>query len=429
MEQSHLTQSSGQPGLLQITGLIIARELRLAVRHWDQVAQPLIFFVVVTTLFPLAISPSLNELRNIAPGVVWVAAMLSSLLSLESLFRPDVEDGTIEQWALSGQPLPLLLLAKTVKHWLLAGPAAGNAGVDLRRPRSGPRNARRSGRGSAKLAGGAAAAVPGAVAICDERSDAHQYRIGIPRKRTMWLWFYKLASPPYAYAVAGKLRPWLLWSAAILMIVAAYGGLAMAPADYQQKDAFRIIYVHVPSATLSLSVYVVLAVSAAIGLIWRIKLAHAVAAACAPVGAWFTVLALATGSIWGKPMWGTWWTWDPRITSELIQLFLYLGYMALRSSFDDTQRADRASAILAIVGVVNVPVVKYSVIWWNSLHQGPTISLTGKSTITGSMLWPLLLMMLAFMLYFAGVLCDRVRSEILKRERNASWLGTLVPGT
>jgi heme exporter protein C len=245
----------------------------------------------------------------------------------------------------------------------------------------------------------------------------------------MWLWFYKLASPPYAYAVAGKLRPWLLWSAAILMIVAAYGGLAMAPADYQQKDAFRIIYVHVPSATLSLSVYVVLAVSAAIGLIWRIKLAHAVAAACAPVGAWFTVLALATGSIWGKPMWGTWWTWDPRITSELIQLFLYLGYMALRSSFDDTQRADRASAILAIVGVVNVPVVKYSVIWWNSLHQGPTISLTGKSTITGSMLWPLLLMMLAFMLYFAGVLCDRVRSEILKRERNASWLGTLVPGT
>jgi len=242
----------------------------------------------------------------------------------------------------------------------------------------------------------------------------------------MWLWFYKLASPPYAYAVAAKLRPWLLWSAIALMIVAAYGGLVIAPPDYQQKDAFRIIYVHVPAATMSLSVYVVLAVAAGIGVIWRIKLAHAVAAACAPIGAWFTVLALATGSIWGKPMWGTWWEWDPRLTSELIQLFLYLGYMALRSSFDDTQRADRASAILAIVGVVNVPVVKYSVVWWNSLHQGPSISKLGAPSITSDMLWPLLTMMLAFMLYFAAVLCDRIRSEILKRERNASWLSGVM---
>ena len=206
------------------------------------------------------------------------------------------------------------------------------------------------------------------------------------------------------------------------MVVSAYGGLVLAPPDYQQKDAFRIIYVHVPSATLSLSVYVVMAVAAGIGLIWRIKLAHAVAAACAPIGAWFTVLALATGSIWGRPMWGTWWEWDPRLTSELIQLFLYLGYMALRSSFDDTQRADRASAILAIVGVVNVPIVKYSVVWWNSLHQGPSISKLGAPAIASPMLWPLLLMMLAFMLYFAAVLCDRVRAEILRRERNASWL-------
>jgi heme exporter protein C len=244
----------------------------------------------------------------------------------------------------------------------------------------------------------------------------------------MWLWFYKLASPPYAYATAARLRPWLLWSGLILMVVSAYGGLVLAPPDYQQKDAFRIIYVHVPSATLSLSVYVVMAVAAGIGLIWRIKLAHAVAAACAPIGAWFTVLALATGSIWGRPMWGTWWEWDPRLTSELIQLFLYLGYMALRSSFDDIQRADRAGAILAIVGVVNVPIVKYSVVWWNSLHQGPSISKLGAPSIASPMLWPLLLMMLAFMLYFAAVLCDRVRAEILRRERNASWLSTLVTG-
>ena len=238
----------------------------------------------------------------------------------------------------------------------------------------------------------------------------------------MWLWFHKLSSPPYAYRTAGLVRPWLFWPAVLLMIVGAVGGLVLAPEDYQQKDAFRIIYVHVPSASLSLMIYTVMAVAAAVGVIWRIKLAHAVAAACAPIGAWFTVATLVTGSIYGKPMWGTWWEWDPRLTSELILLFLYLGYMALRASFDDTQRADRASAILAIVGVVNVPIVKYSVVWWNSLHQGPSISKLAAPSIEGSMLWPLLIMMLAFVLYFGAVLCDRLQGEILRRERNASWL-------
>lgn len=238
----------------------------------------------------------------------------------------------------------------------------------------------------------------------------------------MWLWFHKLSSPPHAYRTAGLVRPWLFWPAVVLMIAGAIGGLVLAPEDYQQKDAFRIIYVHVPSASLSLMIYTVMAVAAAVGVIWRIKLAHAVAAACAPIGAWFTVATLVTGSIYGKPMWGTWWEWDPRLTSELILLFLYLGYMALRASFDDTQRADRASAILAIVGVVNVPIVKYSVVWWNSLHQGPSISKLAAPSIEGSMLWPLLIMMLAFVLYFGAVLCDRLRGEILRRERNASWL-------
>jgi len=242
------------------------------------------------------------------------------------------------------------------------------------------------------------------------------------RTPSRWLWFHKLGSPPYAYRLAGRLRPWFLWSAVLLMLAGAYGGLVLAPPDYQQKDAFRIIYVHVPSAIMSLQVYVIMAIAAAVGIIWRMKLAHALAAACAPVGAWFTVLALATGSIYGKPMWGTWWEWDPRITSELIQLFLYLGYMALRSSFDDTQRADRASAVLAIVGVVNVPIVKYSVVWWNSLHQGATISKLAKPSITLDMAWPLYTLLLGFVLYFAAVTCDRLRTEILRRERNASWL-------
>ncbi|HEY0941999.1 MAG TPA: heme ABC transporter permease [Steroidobacter sp.] len=238
----------------------------------------------------------------------------------------------------------------------------------------------------------------------------------------MWLWFHKLGSPPYAYRTAERLRPWLFWPAVVLLLVGAVGGLVLAPEDYQQKDAFRIIYVHVPTAILSLTIYTVMAVAAAVGIIWRIKLAHAVAASCAPIGAWFTFACLVTGSIYGRPMWGTWWEWDPRLTSELILLFLYLGYMALRASFDDTQRADRASAILAIVGVVNVPIVKYSVVWWNSLHQGPSISKLAAPSIAGSMLWPLLIMLLAFGLYFGAVLCDRLRGEILRRERNASWL-------
>ena len=238
----------------------------------------------------------------------------------------------------------------------------------------------------------------------------------------MWLWFHKLSSPPYAYRIAGLMRPWLFWPALATILWSAYQGLFVVPSDYQKGDAFRIIYVHVPSASLSLMIYTVMAVAAGVGVIWRIKLAHAVAAACAPIGAWFTVATLVTGSIYGKPMWGTWWEWDPRLTSELILLFLYLGYMALRASFDDTQRADRASAILAIVGVVNVPIVKYSVVWWNSLHQAPSISKLAAPSIVGSMLWPLLVMMLAFVLYFGAVLCDRLRAEILRRERNASWL-------
>ena len=237
-----------------------------------------------------------------------------------------------------------------------------------------------------------------------------------------WAWFHRFGSPPWMYGFARRWAPWFGGLAALGILVALYGGIVLAPADYQQKDAFRIIYVHVPSASLSLMIYTVMAVSAGIGMIWRMKLAHAVAASCAPIGAWFTVATLVTGSIYGRPMWGTWWEWDPRLTSELILLFLYLGYMALRASFDDTQRADRASAILAIVGVVNVPIVKYSVVWWNSLHQGPSISKLAAPSIEGSMLWPLLVMLLAFSLYFGAVLCDRLRGEILRRERNASWL-------
>ncbi len=237
-----------------------------------------------------------------------------------------------------------------------------------------------------------------------------------------WTWLHKFASPPHAYRLAGRLAPWFGWPAFLLIVTGLYGGLVLAPADYQQGDAFRILYVHAPSAWMSMFIYATMAVAAAIGLVWRIKLAHAVAAASAPVGAWFTFVALTTGAVWGKPMWGTWWVWDARLTSELILLFLYVGLIALRASIDDRDRADRASAVLAIVGVVNLPIIHYSVYWWNTLHQGATISKLGKPSITGEMLWPLLTMMVAFTLYYGGVLMLRLRAEILRRERDASWL-------
>jgi heme exporter protein C len=210
------------------------------------------------------------------------------------------------------------------------------------------------------------------------------------------------------------------------MLIALYGGLLLAPPDYQQKDAFRMVYVHAPGAWLSLMIYTTMAVAAAVGLIWRMKVAHAAAAACAPVGAWFTVVALGTGMLWGKPMWGAYWVWDPRLTSELVLLFLYLGYMGLRAGIEDPSKADRASAVLAVVGVVNVPIIKFSVEWWNSLHQTPTVMQLGKPKMDGDMLWPLLLMFVAFALYFIAVLLTRLRAELLRRERNASWIREVV---
>jgi heme exporter protein C len=237
-----------------------------------------------------------------------------------------------------------------------------------------------------------------------------------------WTWFHRLASPPHVYALAARLTPWFGWPATLLMLAGLYGGLVLAPPDYQQGDDFRIIYVHAPSAWMSLMVYVTLAVSAAVALVWRMKVAHAVAASCAPIGASFTLVALVTGSLWGRKMWGTYWEWDPRLTSELILLFLYIGYMALRSAFEDLQRADRISALLAIVGVVNVPIIHYSVVWWNSLHQAPTVMKLAKPEMPASMLVPLLMMLAGFTLFFGALLLVRLRAEILRRERAASWI-------
>lgn len=237
-----------------------------------------------------------------------------------------------------------------------------------------------------------------------------------------WTWFHRLGSPPHIYRIAETLTPWFAWPAGVLIVAALYGGLVLAPPDYQQGDGFRILYVHAPSAWLAVMIYGVMASAAAVGLIWRMKVAHAVAASCAGVGAWFTAVSLVTGMLWGKPMWGTYWVWDPRLTAQLILLFLYLGYMGLRAGFDDLGRADRASAVLAIVGVINIPIIRYSVEWWNSIHQAPSVMKMERPSMPIDMLAPLLMMLLGFTLYFAAVLLVRLRAEILRRERTASWM-------
>jgi len=237
-----------------------------------------------------------------------------------------------------------------------------------------------------------------------------------------WTWFHRFGSPPYFYRVAGILIPWFAWIAAAAAAAGLVGGLVLAPPDYQQGEGYRIIFVHVPAAVLSTMAYAVMATASGVGLIWRMNVAHAVAASCATVGAWFTVVALATGSLWGRPMWGTYWAWDPRLTSELVLLFLYLGYLGLRGAIDDAARADRACAVLALVGVINLPIIHYSVDWCNSLHQGHTVLKFGKASMPPSMLVPLLLMMLAFTMYFGAIMLVRARGEVLRRERSARWI-------
>ncbi len=242
----------------------------------------------------------------------------------------------------------------------------------------------------------------------------------------MYKWIHQFGSPKYFYDISLPLSKWIGIICTVCFISGLYGGLVLAPADYQQGDSFRIIYMHVPAAWMSLFVYLVIAFSGAISLIWHIKITDIVARASAPIGASFTFLALVTGAIWGKPMWGTYWVWDARLTSELILLFLYLGYIGLQSAFDNKRIAARAGAILALIGVINIPIIHYSVEWWSTLHQGPTISKFDKPSIHLTMLIPLLLMVIAFKTFYITTLLIRARSEILEYECNSSWVKKYV---
>ena len=238
-------------------------------------------------------------------------------------------------------------------------------------------------------------------------------------------WF-KFSSPATFYPLARKI--WLVATivAVVLIAIGLYMSFFVAPTDYKQGEGYRIIFVHVPASWMSMFIYVVMACWAALGLVFNTRLSAMMAQALAPTGAMFAFLSLWTGAFWGKPMWGTWWVWDARITSELILLFLYLGYMALRSSIDDPRRGDRASAILLIVGVVNVPIIYYSVKWWNTLHQGSTIKLNEESSMDDTMLLAMLIMTLGFWAYSIATAMSRVRSVILERERSSTWVKQMI---
>ncbi len=236
-------------------------------------------------------------------------------------------------------------------------------------------------------------------------------------------WFHRFGSSPYVYGLCGRLAPWFGWIALGLIAIGVYGGLALAPEDYLQGDSFRIMYLHFPSAAIGMMAYVIMATAAGVGYIWHLKIGHAVAVSVAPIGASFMTLALITGSIWGRPTWGTYWEWgDARLMSSLLLVFLYLGYMALRAAFDERDKADRVAAVLAVVGVVNVPIIHFSVEWWNTLHQGPTVTQFDRPSITADMLWPLIFTFFGFIGLFAWMLLNRLRGEIVERELGTRWL-------
>lgn len=242
----------------------------------------------------------------------------------------------------------------------------------------------------------------------------------------MWRFFHKLGSPKWFYGIALQLRPWLLWGGLAMLLAGVTWGLAFAPKDYLQGNSYRIIFIHVPAAFLAQSVYIMMAVAAVVTLVWRMKLADLFVRSVAPVGAVLTFLALFTGAVWGKPTWGTWWIWDARLTSMLILLFLYFGVMALAAAISDEKSSARAVAVLVLVGVVNIPIIKYSVEWWNTLHQPATFKLTEKPSMPAEMWVPLLLSVLGLYLIFGWLACLRMQTEILQRERRTRWVKELV---
>ncbi|WP_227818099.1 heme ABC transporter permease CcmC [Nitrogeniibacter aestuarii] len=237
---------------------------------------------------------------------------------------------------------------------------------------------------------------------------------------------FRYAAPNMFYPLAGKLAPWFLAVAVVLTVVGLYMGFFVAPTDAVQGEVYRVIFIHVPAAWMSMFVYLVMAFWSAVGIVFNTRLSSMMAQALAPTGAMFCFVALWTGALWGRPTWGAYWVWDARLTSQLLLLFLYFGFIALTRAIEDPRRADKAGGILALVGAVNVPVIYFSVKWWNTLHQGASVSLTKAPSMATTMLWSMLIMALAAWAYTIAVTLWRVRSLILERERHTDWVGEVL---
>lgn len=238
----------------------------------------------------------------------------------------------------------------------------------------------------------------------------------------MWRLFYPLSSPKTCYRFCTILQPWVLGLFLVVFVLGLSDALFYAPADYKQGEVYRVLFIHVPAACLSLGIYVFISVASFVSLVWKIKISDMVAKVSAPVGAFFTLLTLITGALWGKPTWGTFWIWDARLTSELILLFIYLGIIMIRSVIMNPTLASRASSIITLSGLINIPIIHYSVVWWHTLHQGATLLKWAKPSIASSMLLPLMLMLIAYVLFFVTILLIQLRSELLIHEKNASWV-------
>ena len=246
-------------------------------------------------------------------------------------------------------------------------------------------------------------------------------------KSERFSWFH-FSSPQTFYPLAGTLQPWFAAAATLLCAAGLYLSFFVAPTDAQQGEAYRIIFIHVPAAWMSMFLYLVMGFWSGVGLVLNTRLSSMVATALAPTGALFTFIALWTGALWGKPTWGTWWVWDARLTSELILLFLYIGFMALQAAIDDQRRADKAGAVLALVGVINIPIIYFSVKWWSTLHQGASVSMKSAPSMATTMLIGMLIMALGFWMYSIAAVLARVRCVILERERHTEWVMEEVGG-
>src|SRR5437016_364816 len=377
---------------------LLLRDMRLAVRIGGGALMGVLFFLIVVTLVPFAIGPDLAQLRRIGPAILWLGALLASLLALDRLFAADHEDGSLDLLLMGRAPLELAVLAKAVAHWITTG-----LPLVIATPLLG-------------LFLNLEPLAIGAVALTLLAGTPALTCIGlIGAALSVALRRGGLLLPVLVLPFPARVLPWLALATALAFAIGLYLVWAVAPDDYQQGATVKIMFIHVPNAWLAMGVWTLMSIASIGTLVWRHPLADVAAKSAAPLGAAFTFLALITGSLWGRPMWGTYWVWDARFTSVLVLFLMYLGLIALWRTVDDPSRAARAAAILTLVGAINLPIIKFSVDWWNTLHQPASVMRMGGPSLDKAFLIPLLVMAIGFSLLFVTLHLAAMRNEILRR--------------